>query len=37
MHKTSAAALLPFLFLLTAAAPPELARLKSELAKITGK
>jgi len=35
MHKTSAAALLPFLFLLTAAAPPELARLKSEASRVT--
>ena len=35
MRKTSAAALLPALVLLAAAAPPELARLKSEAARVT--
>ena len=30
MHKTSAAALLPLLFVLTAASPPELGRLRAE-------
>src|SRR3954463_5164701 len=34
MHRTSAA-ILPFLFLLTAAAPPELARLTTEAARVT--
>src|SRR5689334_25258610 len=35
MRKTSAAAFIPFLFLLPAAAPPELARLTSEAARVT--
>jgi acyl-homoserine-lactone acylase len=35
MRKTSTAAFLPLLFLLTAAAPSELTRLKSEAARVT--
>jgi acyl-homoserine-lactone acylase len=35
MHKTSAAALLPLLCLLTAASPPEQARWKAEAARVT--
>jgi acyl-homoserine-lactone acylase len=35
MHKTSAAAFLPLLFLLTAASPPELARWKAEASRVT--
>src|SRR5206468_3084094 len=35
MHKISAAALLPLLLLLTAASPPELARLRAEAARVT--
>src|SRR6185369_15833121 len=35
MHKYPAAAFLPFLLLLTAAAPPDLARWKAEAARVT--
>src|SRR5215213_5465316 len=35
MRKTSAALLAPLLFLLTAASPPELARWRSEAARVT--
>jgi acyl-homoserine-lactone acylase len=35
MHKTSAAALLPLLFVLTAASPPELARRRAEANHVT--
>src|SRR5256885_433149 len=35
MHKTSGAALLPLFLLLTAAAPPELARLRTEASRVT--
>src|SRR3954449_10826002 len=35
MHKTSAAALLPLLFVLTAASPPELARWRAEASHVT--
>jgi acyl-homoserine-lactone acylase len=35
MHKTSAAAFLPLLFLLSAASPPELARWKAEASRVT--
>src|SRR5437868_8192372 len=35
MHRTSAAALLPLLFLVTAASPPELARWKAEASQVT--
>src|SRR5206468_2629141 len=35
MHKISAAALLPLLFVLTAASPPELARLRAEAGHVT--
>jgi acyl-homoserine-lactone acylase len=34
MHKTSAAALLPLLFVLTAASPPELGRLRAEASHV---
>src|SRR5256885_3597500 len=35
MHKTSTAALLPLVLFLTAAAPPELARLRAEASRVT--
>src|SRR3954468_7792922 len=35
MHKTSAAALFPLLFVLTAASPPELARWRAEASHVT--
>src|SRR5437763_466310 len=35
MHKTSAAAFIPLLLLLTAASPPELARLRAEAGRVT--
>jgi len=35
MRKTTAAALLPFLFLLTAASPPETARWRAEASRVT--
>src|SRR5437764_3192929 len=35
MRKTSAAALVPLLFLLTAASPPELARWRAEASRVT--
>src|SRR5439155_11489027 len=35
MRKTTAAALLPFLFLLTAAAPPDLGRWRAEASRVT--
>src|SRR5205809_4927686 len=35
MHKTSAAAFLPILFVLTAASPPEMARWRAEASRVT--